>query len=271
MGAVSPWLMHATAAGRARSEGVHTQLPPACLLPAPATAAHLCAWRLHATPVRYLYAARFIVCVVIRFTDTLSQVERQARVSTSMIFKGMHNGRTDRKVLPLFSFDGGVVLHPGKTRVLCGYGADGHIDDSYKISDGPSWEAASVGRTAHTAWLPRASFEPPARVLHALPGSGKSPSQSTCTFARFESLTVAGCGGPRCDARNPIVQPNNCLCGFYNCGGSIMPWRAEDLGPLLGKFVESGARYTGYGSYTGYNEIVVRRRVCECVLLSVCV
>ena len=182
-----------------------------------------------------------------------------------MIFKGMHNGRSDRKVLPLFSFDGGVVLHPGKTRVLCGYGADGHIDDSYKISDGPSWERALAAPPGYRV-LPSNR-----RASYTLPGSGKSPSQSTCTFARSESLTVAGCGGPRCDARNPIVQPNNCLCGFYNCGGSIMPWRAEDLGPLLGKFVESGARYTGYGSYTGYNEIVVRRRVCECVLLSVCV
>ena len=130
------------------------------------------------------------------------QRERQARVSASMIFGGMfHEGRRDRRALPLFSYDGGVVLSPAHTKVNCGYGADGHIDDSYKISD--------------------------------------------------------GCGGPRCSAAAPVVQPNNCLCGFANCGGSIMPWRAEDLGPLLATFAQRGARYTGYGAYNGYNEIVL--------------
>ena len=112
-----------------------------------------------------------------------------------MLFKGLQNGRSDRKLLPLFSYDGGVVLSPSHTKVLCGYGADGHIDDSYKIAD--------------------------------------------------------GCGGPRCDASNPRLQPNNCMCGFANCGGSIMPWRAEDLGKLLTTFAEHGERYGGFGSYTG--------------------
>jgi hypothetical protein len=35
-----------------------------------------------------------------------------------------------------------------------------------------------------------------------------------------------------------------------------MPWRAEDLSTLLATFVEQGTRYGGFGSYTGYNELV---------------
>ena len=130
-------------------------------------------------------------------------VERMRRVSGSLIFKGMNTGRSDRVKfgLPLFSYDGGVVLNPKHTMIGCAYGADGHIDDSYKVAD--------------------------------------------------------GCGGPRCDGSNPYIEPNHCLCGFYNCGGSIVPWSASDLGPMLQEFVQSSSRYTGFGSYSGYNEIVI--------------
>ena len=36
-----------------------------------------------------------------------------------MIFAGLNNGRSDRKVLPLFSFDGGVVLSPENNKLNC--------------------------------------------------------------------------------------------------------------------------------------------------------
>ena len=38
--------------------------------------------------------------------------------------------------MPLFSFDGGVVLNPSRHKLLCAYGADGHIDDGDKVKDG---------------------------------------------------------------------------------------------------------------------------------------
>ena len=56
------------------------------------------------------------------------------------------------------------------------------------------------------------------------------------------------------------------MCGFANCGGSIMPWRAEDLGKLLTTFAEHGERYGGFGSYTGCK----RFRADDPVLLPSC-
>ena len=42
-----------------------------------------------------------------------------------------------------------------------------------------------------------------------------------------------------------------------NCEGQVTPYRAEDLGSLLQAMVEHGPPFTGLGSYTGYNELVV--------------
>ena len=123
--------------------------------------------------------------------------ERSARVSTSMLFSGLQKRY---HVLPIFSYDGGVVLSPAHTRLLCAYGVDGHIDDGDKVRD--------------------------------------------------------GCGASRCDPHNPHIQPNNCLCGFGNCNGGVTPWRPEHLGAMLRLQVENGQSYS-FGSYTGYNELVV--------------
>ena len=57
--------------------------------------------------------------------------DRLQRVSTSMIFAALQD--RDRAI-PTFSIDGGVVLRPSKTHVLCGYGTDGSIDDNKPLS-----------------------------------------------------------------------------------------------------------------------------------------
>ena len=53
-------------------------------------------------------------------------VERMRRVSGSLIFKGMNTGRSDRVKfgLPLFSYDGGVVLNHDVGSLLPPRGAD---------------------------------------------------------------------------------------------------------------------------------------------------
>ena len=54
---------------------------------------------------------------------------RRDRVSASIIYQGMHRpDRPDRSVIPVFSFDGGVILRPDRTTILCAYGNDGAID-----------------------------------------------------------------------------------------------------------------------------------------------
>lgn len=55
---------------------------------------------------------------------------RRSRVSTSSIHRGLlRPDRPDRTVIPMFSFDGGVILNPNTINLLCAYGNDGAIDD----------------------------------------------------------------------------------------------------------------------------------------------
>ena len=56
---------------------------------------------------------------------------RMQRVSASMIFAGL---RDRNSAIPTFSLDGGVVLRPSTTRLLCAYGVDGSIDDNKPLS-----------------------------------------------------------------------------------------------------------------------------------------
>ena len=141
---------------------------------------------------------------------------RRDRVSASIVYAGMHRAdRPDRNVIPVYSFDGGVILRPDRVTLLCAYGNDGAIDYGGK-------NCRVTGPTA----------------------------SSTC---------VPGCGDPPnwCDANGGAID-GWCQCGFGWCGGEkVRPWRPEDLSKLIEKHATLGSRYTGMGSYTGYNEIVV--------------
>ena len=141
---------------------------------------------------------------------------RRDRVSASIAYAGMHRAdRPDRTVIPVYSFDGGVILRPDRVTLLCAYGNDGAIDYGGKNC----------------------------RVT--------GPTQS--------SACVPGCGDPPnwCDANGGPID-GWCQCGFAWCGGEkIRPWRPEDLSKLIAKHATLGSAYTGMGSYTGYNEIVI--------------
>lgn len=141
---------------------------------------------------------------------------RRDRVSASIVYAGMHRAdRPDRNVIPVYSFDGGVILRPDRVTMLCAYGNDGAIDYGGKNC----------------------------RVT----GPTRSP---TC---------VPGCGDPPhwCDADSGMIN-GWCHCGFEWCGGEkVRPWHPQDLSKLIEKHATIGSRYTGMGSYTGYNEVVI--------------
>ena len=50
---------------------------------------------------------------------TDDKLERRQRVSASIVYKKLHDRSAD---VPTFSIDGGLVLHPSFTRVLCAFG-----------------------------------------------------------------------------------------------------------------------------------------------------
>jgi hypothetical protein len=141
---------------------------------------------------------------------------RRDRVSASIAYAGMHRAdRPDRTVIPVYSFDGGVILRPDRVTVLCAYGNDGAIDYGGK-------NCRVTGPTG----------------------------SSTC---------VPGCGDPPnwCEANGGAID-GWCQCGFGWCGGEkVRPWRPKDLSKLIEKHATLGSAYTGMGTYTGYNEIVI--------------
>jgi len=141
---------------------------------------------------------------------------RRDRVSASIAYAGMHRAdRPDRTVIPVYSFDGGVILRPDRLRLLCAYGNDGAIDYGGK-------NCRVTGPTA-------------------------------------SSRCVPGCGDPPdwCDPNGGLIG-GWCQCGFGWCGGQkLRPWRPQDLRKLIEKHATIGSAYTGMGTYTGYNEVVI--------------
>ncbi len=141
---------------------------------------------------------------------------RRDRVSASIIYQGMHRpDRPDRSVIPVFSFDGGVILRPDRTTILCAYGNDGAIDYGGKNC--------------------------------RITGATRSPS------------CVPGCGDPPnwCDPNEGLID-GWCNCGFEWCGSvRPRPWHPKDLPKLIEKHAFLGSKYTGMGTYTGYNEVVI--------------
>ena len=141
---------------------------------------------------------------------------RRDRISGSIIYAGMHRvDRPDRDVIPIYSFDGGVILRPDRAKLLCAYGNDGAIDYGGK-------NCRVTGPTR----------------------------SSTC---------VPGCGDPPnwCAANGGLID-GWCHCGFEWCGGEkVRPWHPEDLPELIERHATVGSRYTGMGTYTGYNEVVI--------------
>lgn len=168
--------------------------------------------------------------------------ERSARVSTSMIFAGLNNGRADRKVLPLFSFDGGVVLSPDNNKLSCAC-------------------VCGCSRTmlTHVRLLARQPSDRVRVVIFACcamhPTDSRRDTDGADGHIDDGAKVADGCGSKRCDASNPMK--GWCRCGFMNCDGQVTPYRAEDLGQLLQTMVEHGPPFTGIGSYTGYNELVI--------------
>ena len=162
---------------------------------------------------------------------------RRERVSSTVIHAGLkRSGATAEAAasgdikeetkwdVPLFSYEGGVVLRPSKNKVSCAYGVDAGTD--YADAGG-----ANTG-SCH-----------PAGKKGCVPGCGQPPQW--------------------CNAKEPMIEGGNngCRCGFDWCSGRPRPWKPEDLGSLLDHQVKYGAWYGGVGSLDGYNE--VRLPACD--------
>jgi len=80
---------------------------------------------------------------------------RSQRTSSSMIYAGL---RQKDSVIPTFSLDGGVVLRPSETNLLCAYGIDGSIDDNKPLScDHVDAERCVPGCGAPPDWCSKAN------------------------------------------------------------------------------------------------------------------
>ena len=72
---------------------------------------------------------------------------RRQRVSASLIWADL-GSREDRTVLAMFSFDGGVILHPEMARINCAYARDGGIDNGMGVDVRLLKCAAPFGRAS---------------------------------------------------------------------------------------------------------------------------
>lgn len=139
---------------------------------------------------------------------------RSERTSSSMIFAGLG---VRNQAIPTFSLDGGVVLRPSETNLLCAYGVDGSIDDNKPLSCN--------------------GHSDPHRCV---PGCGQPPDWCSRNNAHDEGAWLTcgmnwGRGGVR------PWRPNE-------VGGR---------GGLLDHFAREGEPFTGVGNFKGYNEFVV--------------
>lgn len=134
------------------------------------------------------------------------------RSSASVIYAGMREHLSPQGQIPLFSYDGGVVLDPILTDVWCSYATDGSTDYNQAYCDDDKID--------HAACLP-------------------------------------GCGSPPkwCPEKDHVF--GWCHCGVQWCGGSPRPWKAEHLGIMLSEHAQFGDAFAGYGSYKGYNELII--------------
>eukprot|EP00965_Chrysotila_dentata_P026106 865869-Pleurochrysis_carterae.AAC.1 len=73
-----------------------------------------------------------------------------------------------------------------------------------------------------------------------------------------EGQCVPGCGVPPhfCSRDAPLVS-SWCRCSFAWCDGRPRPWAPADVGFMLRQQADFGNEFSGFGTYTGYNEIVL--------------
>lgn len=120
--------------------------------------------------------------------------------------------------IPTFSLDGGVILRPSMTRVLCGYGVDASIDDN---------KPARCDST---------------NPLSCVPGCGEPPRWCTKAHPHDENTWMT-CGTNWAPGGSG-VRPWH-------------PSDLSGVGGLLDRFAQDAAPFTGIGKYKGYAEIVV--------------
>ena len=96
---------------------------------------------------------------------------------------------------------------------------------------------------------------------YGLDGSIDDNKPLTCDSAGGNNC-VPGCGEPPqwCSRANPNDESPWLTCGLGWSSSGVRPWRQEELGGaggLFDLFETRGAEFTGVGSFSGYNEIVV--------------
>ena len=156
-------------------------------------------------------------------------VSRRERVSASLIYARLHE--RNRRI-PTFSLDGGVVLRPEYTVPLCGYGADGSIDDNKVLgcrSPAPGEFTSRHARRASAACVPGCSSQP-----------SEPPDWCSRTHVHDEGSWLT--------------------CGLKWGRNGVRPWRPAEFGGaggLMDLFAREGAPFDSWDGFSGYNEIVV--------------
>ena len=134
----------------------------------------------------------------------------ESRVSASIVFAAMQDGRRRARV-PTFSIDGGVVLQPAYSRLLCAYGTDGSTDDG----NGKAGSCAEIG-------------------LGCIPGCSE----------------IKGGPPTWCERERPHDEGAWLTCGMGWGAHGVRPWRAADIyGPngFLDLFARDGEPFEGVG------------------------